>query len=109
VTTIPSAGATQADGATMLTQVGQQAALAVFGTLDAYASYSGTSMATPHVSGVAALVWSYFPHCTATQIRDSLDKSAQDLGDPGRDIHYGFGLVQGKAAYDRINTLGCGN
>jgi subtilisin family serine protease len=109
VTTIPSVSATQADGATMLTQVGQQAALAVFATLDAYASYSGTSMATPHVSGVAALVWSYFTHCTASQIRDSLDKSAQDLGDPGRDIHYGFGLVQAKAAHDRINTLGCGN
>jgi len=109
VTTIPSASATQADGATMLTQVGQQAALAVFPTLDAYASYSGTSMATPHVSGVAALVWSYFPNCTAVQIRDSLDKSALDLGDPGRDIHYGFGLVQAKAAHDRINTMGCGN
>ena len=109
VTTIPSATATQADGTTMLTQLGQQAALAVFPSPDAYASYSGTSMATPHVSGVAALVWSYFTHCTASQIRDSLDKSAQDLGDVGRDIHYGFGLVQAKTAYDRINTLGCGN
>jgi len=109
VTTIPSASATQADGATMLTQTGQQTALAVFPTLDAYASFSGTSMATPHVSGVAALVWSYYPHCTAAQIRDSLDKSAMDLGDPGRDVHYGFGLVQAKAAHDRIATMGCGN
>ena len=94
----------------MLTQLGQQAARRpCSATLDAYASYSGTSMATPHVSGVAALVWSYFPHCTAGQIRDSLDKSAMDLGDPGRDIHYGFGLVQAKAAHDRISTMGCGN
>ncbi len=110
VTTIPSVTATQADGTTMLlTQLGQQAAVAVFGTTDAYASYSGTSMATPHVSAVAALVWSYFTYCTASQIRDSLAKSAQDLGAPGRDVHYGFGLVQAKAAHDRISTMGCGN
>lgn len=109
VVTIPSATATQADGALMLSQVGQQAAVAVFPTLDAYASYDGTSMATPHVSGVAALVWSYYPSCTAVQMRDSLDKSAMDLGAPGRDVNYGFGLVQAKAAYDRISVLGCGN
>jgi subtilisin family serine protease len=108
VTTIPSIGALQADGATMLTQVGQSATVSVFGNSDAYAYYSGTSMATPHVSAVAALVWSYFTHCTAAQMRISLDNSAQDLGDPGRDVYYGFGLVQAKAAYDRINTLGCG-
>jgi subtilisin family serine protease len=65
-------------------------------------------MATPHVSSVAARVWSYFPSCTAAQIRTSLNNSAQDLGDPGRDVHYGFGLVQAKAAYDRITALGCG-
>jgi len=66
-------------------------------------------MATPHVSGVAALVWSYFPQCTAAQLRNSLDKSAQDLGDKGRDPQYGFGLVQAKAAFDRISSMGCGN
>jgi hypothetical protein len=58
---------------------------------------------------VAALVWSYFTHCTTNQIRDSLNKSAHDLGDSGRDMHYSFGLVQAKAAHDRINTLGGGN
>ena len=84
-TTIPSVTATQADGATMLTQLGQTATVAVFGTPDAYAFFNGTSMATPHVSGVAALVWSYFLNCTASQIRASLDKSAFDLGTAGRD------------------------
>jgi serine protease len=66
-------------------------------------------VATPHVSAVAALVWSYFPSCTAAQIRSTLDKSAQDLGAPGRDVYYGYGLVQAKAAYDRIRTNGCVN
>ncbi|MEP7303574.1 MAG: S8 family serine peptidase [Caldimonas sp.] len=109
VTTIPSVGALQTDGALMLGQLGQPATVAVFPTRDAYAYYSGTSMSTPYVSGVAALVWSYFPHCTASEIRASLDKSAQDLGTPGRDVYYGFGLVQAKAAHTRIGMLGCGH
>ena len=76
-----------------------------------YAFFDGTSMATPHVSAVAALVWSYFPACTAAQIRTSLNKSALDLTayGSGRDNKTGFGLVQAKAAYDRIKSLGCSN
>jgi hypothetical protein len=58
---------------------------------------------------VAALVWSYFPTCTGSQIRNSLNKSAEDLGAAGRDAQFGFGLVRAKAAYDRIQSLGCGN
>ena len=73
-----------------------------------YGYKSGTSMATPHVAAVAALVWSYFPTCTGAQIRTSLNNSAQDLGTAGRDTRYGYGLVQAKAAYDRIRSLGCG-
>lgn len=109
VTTIPSVGALQSDGATMLGQVGQSSAVAVFGTNDIYAEYSGTSMATPHVSAVAARVWSYFPSCTAEQIRSTLKKSALDLDVAGRDDKTGAGLVQAKAAYDRIATMGCAN
>jgi subtilisin family serine protease len=109
VTTIPSVGATQADGAAMLGQLGQPANVAVFGLPDLYAAYSGTSMATPHVSGVAALVWSLSPGCSAEQLRASLNKSAQDLGAAGRDPVYGYGLVQAKAAHQRIVAMGCGN
>lgn len=109
VTTIPSVGTLQSTGQTLLKKAGQLATVSVFRNNDAYATYSGTSMATPHVSGVAALVWSYYPQCTAAQIRNTLDSSAQDLGDPGRDPKYGFGLVQAKAALDRITALGCGN
>jgi hypothetical protein len=61
------------------------------------------------VSAVAALVWSYFPTCTAAQIRSTLGKSAEDLGTAGRDVKFGYGLVQAKAAHDRIAALGCGN
>jgi subtilisin family serine protease len=107
VTTIPSVTASDTEGAAMKNQLGQSATVAV--TATNYAYFDGTSMATPHVSAVAALVWSYFPTCTGTQIRNSLDKSALDLGTPGRDTKFGFGLVQAKAAYDRITSLGCGN
>ena len=107
VTTIPSVTASDTEGAAMKLQLGQSATVAV--TATNYAFFDGTSMATPHVSAVAALVWSYFPACTAAQIRSTLGKSAQDLGAAGRDTKFGFGLVQARAAYDRISSLGCNN
>ncbi|MGS3185909.1 S8 family peptidase [Aeromonas taiwanensis] len=72
-----------------------------------YAYYSGTSMAAPHVTGVAALVWSQRLECSNDQLRQTLRSSAQDLGTLGRDNSYGYGLVQAKAAADRL-ALGCG-
>jgi subtilisin family serine protease len=106
VTTIPSVSASDTEGAALLAQIGQSATLKV--TPASYAYYDGTSMATPHVSAVAALVWSYFPNCTGPQIRASLNNSALDLGEPGRDNKFGHGLIQAKAAKERIATLGCG-
>ena len=108
-TTIPSVGATQADGALMLAQVGQSSTVAVFPSDAMYAEFNGTSMAAPHVTSVASLVWSNHPACTAAELRESLKKSAMDLGAPGRDDEYGAGLVQAKAASDRIFAKGCGN
>lgn len=58
-----------------------------------YAMIDGTSMATPFVSGAAALVWSKYPHLTAQQVRERLEKTADDLGDPGFDPKYGHGLI----------------
>lgn len=106
VTSIPSVTASDTEGAQLKLQLGQAASLAV--SAANYAFYDGTSMATPHVSAVAALVWSYFPSCSAGQLRTSLNNSAEDLGAAGRDTKYGYGLVRAKAAYDRIKALGCG-
>ena len=106
-TSIPSVTATDTDGAAMLNQLGQTATVTVGASN--YAYFDGTSMATPHVSAVAALVWSRNLNCTAAQLRNSLNKSAMDLGPVGRDTKFGFGLVQAKAADDRIKSLGCGN
>jgi hypothetical protein len=63
-------------------------------------------MATPHVAGVAALVWSHFPECTPFQIRTALVKSAKVKGN-GCNNNYGWGIVQAKAAYDLLNDGGC--
>lgn len=63
-----------------------------------YEAWNGTSMATPHVSGVAALIWSANPDWTNDQVREAMAMTALDLGDEGRDVYYGYGLVQAKDA-----------
>lgn len=116
VTNIPSVSISLEDGnALKASRLGQSTTVSV--AQADYAYYDGTSMATPHVSAVAALVWSYFTPaaptagrtCTATQLRNSLNLSARDLGAAGRDNSFGYGLVQARAAYDRIVARGCGN
>ncbi len=72
-----------------------------------YATLNGTSMATPHVAGASALVWSFFPQCSNTQIRAALNATAKDKGSAGRDIYYGHGIVQVADAYDYLNAYGC--
>ncbi len=67
-----------------------------------YDILSGTSMATPHVSGVAALIKSANLALTNAQIRDILTSSATDLGSAGWDKYFGYGLVNAKAAVDSI-------
>jgi subtilisin family serine protease len=63
-------------------------------SVNGYDAWDGTSMATPHVSGVAALVKSACPAKTMAQVRSALDANAQDLGSAGRDNSFGYGLVQ---------------
>jgi thermitase len=58
-----------------------------------YAELSGTSMATPHTSGVVGVLWQLFPADTASGIRSRLDAAVDDLGPAGRDQSFGFGRV----------------
>ena len=80
--------------ATVYSQVAQPAS--------GYEAWDGTSMATPHVSAVAALVWSWDPTLTNVEIRNALTATAQDLGTAGRDIYFGYGLVQARAALEYL-------
>jgi hypothetical protein len=72
-----------------------------------YVSMSGTSMACPHVAGVAALVWSQFPWMTNVQVRSQLLNTADDLGKAGFDAYYGYGCVNArKAVAESVSLLG---
>ncbi|MEQ1755492.1 MAG: S8 family serine peptidase [Micropepsaceae bacterium] len=70
-----------------------------------YATMSGTSMATPYVSGVAARVMGASPFLTNKQVVDILFQSATDLGTAGTDAVYGRGLVNLNAALAPLGSL----
>ena len=65
-----------------------------------YAYYNGTSMASPHVAGTAALVIAANKKLSNVAVRDILDGTALDLGPAGRDYYYGWGLVNAVLAVD---------
>lgn len=69
-----------------------------------FATMSGTSMATPHVTGAAALVFASGMASTAAAARQLLDSTAKDLGSGGRDTSYGYGLVNPQKAITGSNT-----
>ena len=58
-----------------------------------YMYLSGTSMATPYVSGLAGLALSLDPALTAVEVTDLLQQGVDDLGTPGRDAEYGYGRI----------------
>ncbi|HVT43522.1 MAG TPA: S8 family serine peptidase [Thermoanaerobaculia bacterium] len=65
---------------------------------DDYKILSGTSMATPHVSGVAALLRALRPEASISEIRSVINATTTDLGASGFDIHFGHGLINAEAA-----------
>ncbi len=58
-----------------------------------YATSSGTSMSTPHVSGMAALYLEKHPSASPNQVRDAIRNGAVDLGITGRDNTFGYGRI----------------
>lgn len=79
-------------------------------TSPTYWRWAGTSMATPQVSGAAALVWQAFPYFSNDLVRQTLLGTARDLGTPGVDATFGYGLldvgraVRGPARFDWGNV-----
>lgn len=103
-TSIPAVGAAFEDRSQLLTST--TATIRISGS--DYGLMSGTSMATPAVSGIAALVWSNHPTCNGSQIRAALKATAKDSGAAGKDVYFGYGIAQAKAAHDYLLQTGCG-
>ena len=95
--TIPAISMSQEDGQGLIaSSLGQTASVSTIAETNTsgYAYLDGTSMATPHVAGSAAIIWSANPSATNQQVRDVINSTALDLGAAGRDNYYGNGLVQ---------------
>ena len=73
-------------------------------TLD-YAKLTGTSMAAPQAIGALALVMERYPYLTAMQARDVLLTTAQDIGEPGIDETFGWGLIDLKKGMEGYGQL----
>lgn len=69
-----------------------------------YSTMSGTSMASPHVAGVAALILEKNPTFTSAQVKQVLESTAVDLGATGRDKFFGSGLVDANAATTSLSN-----
>lgn len=75
------------------------------GTTSSYVTYSGTSMATPFVSGVVALGLEAVPGATPAQVKAALQASARDAGVAGADNDWGHGLVDARGFIDRLRGV----
>ena len=93
---IPAIGLSMENGALAVNSVGTSTTVisTVVPSNTEYTYMDGTSMATPHVSAIAAVVWSHNSGWTNAAVRDALVKTARDKGAAGRDVEYGFGIVQ---------------
>jgi thermitase len=65
-----------------------------------YERVSGTSQASPHVAGLAALIWSLSPGLDNTQVESIIKQTADDLGVAGRDNYCGFGRINARRALE---------
>jgi len=102
---IPGISLSQADGQALVADsLGLSAMLSTTYTYptSGYGNMSGTSMASPHAAGAAAVLWSAKPEMTAAEVRAVLGATAQDRGTPGRNHQYGHGLIQLKDAVDYV-------
>lgn len=77
----------------MVTAPGEQVYSLANTKTSALARVSGTSYAAAYVTAMASAVLSAYPNLTPAQFRQALQASAQDLGEPGYDPAYGYGLV----------------
>lgn len=70
-----------------------------------YGYKSGTSMATPYVSGLAALIWSLNTSLSPEGVRETLQSTADDLGPAGWDELYGHGRINARRAIEKLYSI----
>jgi len=104
---IPVFDVTGATGTSIISNFEEEAMLDIPSEGVPYDFYDGTSMATPHVSGVAYLLWNKYPSCSADQIKAALFSGAKDLEFEGRDLFTGYGLVQYWGAAAALDEMNC--
>lgn len=71
-----------------------------------YNSISGTSMASPHVAGVVALMYALNPSIRPSEVKSILESTAVDLGPPGRDNAFGAGRIDALATLNKVSGTG---
>lgn len=74
----------------------------VAGTATGYCSIAGTSMAAPHVTGLAALIRAAKPSLNRAEVQVILQNNALDLGQAGKDDQFGYGLIDAQKSLDSI-------
>jgi serine protease len=108
---VPLALVSIEDGASLKAKAGSSVSMTFdsTGSTDTYQLLNGTSMACPHAVGTAALVWAVSPNSTAGNVATALEQTAKDLGDPGKDTTYGYGLVNAYNAAKQLNPAAFGS
>lgn len=104
-TTIPAVGAALEDRDALV--IADRMDISI--TSSDYGFLSGTSMATPAVAGLAALVWSNHTSCSGEDIRAALKATAEDQGPAGKDVYFGHGIVKAQAANAYLQANPCGS
>ncbi|MGC9400147.1 MAG: S8 family serine peptidase [Anaerolineae bacterium] len=77
-----------------------------YGYYKNYDYLNGTSQATPHVAGLAALIWSLDPTLTPDQVQSLMEENAVDRGTAGWDEDYGHGRIDLGATLQALDVLG---
>jgi len=93
---IPAISLSQTDGEAIA--AAHPATASAFNVVMAWNYDSGTSMATPHVTGLAALILGKNPRLTPDQVETIIERHTTDLGVPNYDTKFGWGLINSNAA-----------